>query len=63
MIFVEERSLLEVADHFGVSESRICQRVNSMRARMRDHYLSHRLQDRYRTEESFGVLEVSWIGW
>jgi hypothetical protein len=61
MIFVEEQTLDQVGDHFGVSESRISQRVNSMRTRIRDHFLSERLLERYRDDESFGVLEVQWL--
>jgi hypothetical protein len=61
MVFVEERTLLDVGDHLGVSESRVCQRVKEMQKRMREHYLHERLLERYRDDSSFGILEVEWV--
>lgn len=61
LAFVEELPLSEIGALLGVSESRVCQRVKEMQKRIRDHFLSSRLLERYRDDPSFGVLEVQWL--
>lgn len=62
VVFLEERPLIEAAEVLGVTQSRVSQRVNSMRRRIQEHFLTQRLFERYRDEDSFGVLEVEWLG-
>lgn len=59
--FIEQRQNTDIADLYGVSESRISQRVNRMRERIRQELQFRQVWERFKDDSSFGQLEVQWL--
>lgn len=59
--FLDQLSQIEIANRFGLTESRVCQVLGPMRRRIREHAELEEIRDRIENDDSFGTLEVQWI--
>jgi RNA polymerase sigma factor (sigma-70 family) len=62
MRFREEMLQDEIAKILGVTESRVCQRINRIQKELKVWVEYWSLRDRLERDEHFGLYQVDWIG-
>ena len=61
MYFAERYNEKEIADIYGLTESRICQILGRIKNILKKEIESEIIESRFSTEKNFGVFDLDWI--